>query len=173
MKQFFAKRSPRERFLILIFLAAAAAVWLWDGLDRLQERRTQHQLLAGKLATQQFWLDRKAEIDARAAKAGASFDAARTLDATHLVGEVSALASAAGLSAGVESPRTQRTGQFAYHTVQVGFRRANLASLVKFYRALNQRAPYLALEECSLVANRNNPAEIDARFTVFSVETPR
>jgi hypothetical protein len=173
MKRFFFRRSPRERFLILIFLMAAAVVWLWDGLERFQERRTQHQLVAGKLATQQFWLDRKGEIDARAAKAGASFDPARTLDATHLVGEVSALASAAGLSVGVESPRTQRTGQFAYHTVQIGFRRADLASLVKFYRALGQRAPYLALEECSLVANRSNPAEIDARFTVFSVETPR
>jgi hypothetical protein len=173
VKRFFFRRSPRERFLILLFLLAAAIVWLWDATDRFQERRAEHELVAGKLATQRFWLDRKAEVDARAAKAGANFDPARTLDATHLVGEVSALASAAGLSIAVESPHTQRTGQFAYHTVQVAFRRADLASLVKFYRALGQRAPYLALEECSLVANRSNPAEIDARFTVFSVETPR
>lgn len=173
MKRFFFKRLPRERFLILVFLVAAAAVWLWDGLERFQERRTQRQLIAGQLATQQFWLDQKPAIEARAAKAGASFDPKKTLDATHLVGEVSALAASAGLSVAVESPRTQRTGQFAYHTVQVGFRRADLASLVKFYRALGKRAPYIALEECSLVSNRSNPAEIDARFTVFSVETPR
>lgn len=173
MKALFLRRSPRERFLILVFLAAAAVVWLLAAADRLQTRWNDSRLVAGQLATQQFWLDQKADIDARATKAGAAFDPARTLDATHLVGEVSALASAAGLSVGVESPRTQRTGRFAYHTVQIGFRRADLASLVKFYRALGKRAPYLALEECSLVANRANPAEIDARFTVFSVETPK
>jgi hypothetical protein len=173
MKKVFLRRTPRERFLILFFLAAAAVVWLVSALGRLQARRTDARLAEGQLATQQFWLDRKAEIDARAATAGAAFDPSRTLDATRLVGEVSTLARSAGLSAGVESPRTQRTGQFAYHTVQVAFRRADLASLIKFYRALGQRAPYLALEEVSLVANRTNPAEIDARFTVFSVETAR
>lgn len=174
MKNQFLKRTPRERFLILVFLVAAVVVWLVSAGERLQARWTESRLLAGQRATQQFWLDRKAEIDARATEAGASFDPARTLDATHLVGEVSALASAAGLAASVESPRpAQRTGQFAYHTVRVVFRRADLASLVKFYRALGQRAPYLALEECSLRANRNNPAEIDANFTVFSVEIVR
>ena len=173
MKAFFLKRTPRERFLILIFLVAAVVVWLVAAVDRLQVRWTESRLVAGQRATQQFWLGQKADIEARAAKAGAVFDPARTLDATHLVGEVSALAAAAGLSVAVESPRTQRTGQFAYHTVQVAFRRADLAALTKFYRALGGRAPYLALEECSLVANRANPAEIDARFTVFSVETPR
>jgi hypothetical protein len=173
MKGLFLRRTPRERFLFLLFLAAAAVVWLVAAADRLQARRTDGRLVAGQLETQQFWLDQKAEIDARAAKAGTVFDRARTLDATRLVGEVSALARAAGLTPATESPRTQRTGQFAYHTVQVSFNRADLAALIKFYRALGQRAPYLALEEVSLVANRSNPAEIDARFTVFSVETPR
>ncbi len=174
MKTFFLKRSPRERFLLLLFVAAAAGVWLVSAAGRLHARWTEGRLAAGRLAAQQFWLEQKPAIDARAAKAGANFDPARTLDATHLVGEVSALAAGAGLSAGVESPRTQRTGQFAYHTVQVAFRRADLAGLVKFYRALGQRAPYLALEECALTANRANPAEIDARFTMFSVEiSPR
>lgn len=173
MKTYFLTRTPRERFLVLVFLLAAAVVWLVSAAGRLQTRLTAARLTEGQLATQQFWLDQKTAVDARAARTGAAFDPARTLDATHLVGEVSALAAAAGLSVGVESPRTQRTGRFAYHTVQLGFRRADLASLVKFYRALGQRAPYLALEECSLSANPANPAEINARFTVFSVEIPR
>ena len=173
MKGVFLRRTPRERFLILVFLAAASVVWLVSAAGRLQARRTEGRLAAGQVEAQQFWLGRKAEIEARAAKAGAMFDPARTLDATHLVGEVSALASAAGLTVTVESPRTQRTGRFAYHTVSLGFQRAELAALIKFYRALGKRAPYLALEEVTLVANRTNPAQIDARFTVFSVETAR
>lgn len=171
MKKAFLRRSPRERFLLLVFLAAVAVLWLVSAMERLQARRTEGRLVAGQLDTQKFWLDQKAGIDARAAKAGTVFDRARTLDATRLVGEVSALARAAGLSAATEAPRTQRTGQFAYHTVQVTFNRAELPALIRFYRALGQRAPYLALEEVSLVANRANPAQIDARFTVFSVET--
>lgn len=173
MKRAFLRRSPRERFLFLLFVAGVAIVWLVSALERLQARRTEGRLVAGQLETQKFWLDQKAAIDARAAKVGTVFDRSRTLDATRLVGEVSALARASGLSVVTEAPRTQRTGQFAYHTVQVTFNRADLGALIKFYRALGQRAPYLALEEISLVANRANPAQIDARFTVFSVETAR
>ncbi len=170
MNELFLRRAPRERVLILVLLAAGALVWLGSAARRARIRWTEGRVVATELATQKLWLERKASIEARAARAAGNLDPARTLDATHLVGEVSALASEAGLSAALDAPHTQRTGQFAYHTVQVGFRRADLAALVKFYRALGRRAPYLALEECSFIANRANPAELDARFDVFSVE---
>lgn len=173
MKRFFLKRAPRERLLILLFLGLAAVLWLGSAGRRVHDRWTARREVAAELATQQLWLERKSAIEERAARAAGRLDPASTLDATRLVGEVVALAAEAGLSASMDAPRTQRTGQFAYHTVQVAFRRAELGAVVKFYRALARRAPYLALEESSFIANRNNPAELDARFAVFSVEVVR
>jgi hypothetical protein len=173
MKRHFLSRTPREKFLILIFLGAAALVWLMAAGNRVQQRWRESRVVTLDLAGQKLWLERKAAIEQRAARAAGSLDPARTLDATRLVGEVSAIASRVGLPIGVEPPRTQRSEQFAYHTVQVTFRRASLEKLVQFYRELSQRAPYLALEKCRLGANRSNPAEIDANFSVFSVQADR
>jgi hypothetical protein len=173
MKRKFLERSPRERLLITIFFFAAGLVWLVSATGRLQSRWRESRAVQQDAVGQQIWLAGKAQIEARAAEAAAHLDPARTLDATRLVGEVSGLASRAGLSAGVEPPRSQRSDEFAYHTVQVSFRRASLGALVKFYRELSLRAPYLALEECAITASRSNPAELDAVFTIFSVEAQR
>jgi hypothetical protein len=170
MKAWYWQRAPRERLLLLIFLTAAAVVWLASVSGRIRLRWQDRRQVTADLAGQKLWLDHRGEIEQRAGAAAARLDPARTLDANHLVGEVSALAAEAGLSAALDAPRTQRSGQFAYHTVQVGFHRAELGALVKFYRALARRAPYLGLEECSFAAGRANPAEIEARLSVFSVE---
>jgi hypothetical protein len=173
MKRFFLSRSTRERALLLILVCAAGIVWLAEAAERLSNQMRNHREAVIEAKSQKLWLDSKPEIEGRAAKAAASLVPERTLDATRLVGEVSAIAARAGLTPVVESPRTQHADQFSYHTVQVGFRRANLPSLVKFYRELVQRAPYLALEQCTLSATRANPAELDAQFAVFSVEVAR
>jgi hypothetical protein len=86
---------------------------------------------------------------------------------------VAALAAQAQLTPAIDSPRTQRTDDFAYHTVQVTFRRAKMPALITFYRELAKRAPYLALEQVALVADRGNPADLNATFSIFSVEVAR
>ncbi|HWA26657.1 MAG TPA: hypothetical protein VG734_13435, partial [Lacunisphaera sp.] len=165
MTGIFQRRSSREKALILCFLFAAAVVWLVAAGNRLQERWRESRVAAADLEAQDVVLGQRAAIEQRATAAARSLDPTKTLDATRLAGEVSAIASRLGLTVAVEPPRTERTGQLAYHTVQVSFRRADLASLVKYYRELNQRAPYLALEKCVLGANASNPAEIDAVFS--------
>lgn len=173
MKNLLLRRTPRERVLILFFLFAAATVWLASAGSRLQEKWRVSRVTAADLAAQDLWLERRAAVEERARGAAGSLDSARTLDATRLAGEVSAIAGRLGLTVTVEPPHTERTGQLAYHTVQVAFRRADLAALVKYYRELGQRAPYLALEKCLLDAGSSNPAEIDAVFSIFSVEAER
>lgn len=173
MKRWFLQRSARERLLLLVFAFAAALVWLLSAAGRVRQAWTDHRGVATDVVAQKLWLERKDEIEARARRAAASLAPERTLDATHLVGEVSAMAQRAGLAPAMESPRTQRNDPFAYHTVQVSFRRADLAALVRFYRELSERAPYLALEECTLAASRSNPAELDAQFTIFSVQVAK
>lgn len=170
MKNILLRRSPRERVLILFFLFSAAVVWLVSAGNRLQEKWRETRVTVADLAAQNLWLERRSAIEERARLAAESLDAARALDATRLVGEVSAIAGRLGLTVAVEPPRTERTGQLAYHTVQVTFRRAELAALVKYYRELERRAPYLALEKSLLSARSGNPAEIDAVFSIVAVE---
>jgi hypothetical protein len=173
MKTYFMRRTRREKFLVLALVSALAAVWLVTAGGRLRARWQEHRSVASERADQKLWLERRPAIEERAARAVKNLNPARTLDATHLVGEISALAAQAGLSPGIDPPHTERTPQFAYHTVQVSVRRAALESLVKFYRALGERAPYLALEHCAIVADRANPAQLNASFTIFSVEVLR
>jgi len=170
MKAAYLARTRREKVLVLVLAAAAAAVWLAAASGRLVQAWQGWRAVAAEQQGQRQWLEQRPAIEERAAQAARNFEPSRTLDATHLIGEVSALAGAAGLSAGIDPPRTQRTDQFAYHTVQATFRRADLGALVNFYKALGRRAPYLALEQCTLAADRTNPALLNATFVIFSVE---
>lgn len=173
MKAFWKGRSSRERALILVFATFGALIWISSAAGRFSERWRERRRLGVAAAAQAVWLGQKEAIDARAAQAASNLDPARTLDATELVGEVTAMAGRARLEPAVEPPRTERTGQFAYHTVQVNIRGAGLAELVAFYRELAGRAPYLALRECTLAADRADPTELGARFVIFSVEVSR
>lgn len=170
MKAAFIRRSPREKLLIVVLVMALALVWLITATSRLGRHWGENRTVTAQLDEQSQWLDRRAEIEQRSAAAVANLDPSRTLDATHLVGEVVTLAENAGLSPAIDSPRSQQTGPFSYHTVEVSFRRVELAALVAFYRELGERAPYVALEEVTLAADRGNPALINASFAVFSVE---
>jgi hypothetical protein len=170
MKNWFLSRTLREKLLLLFFTAAAAVGWLAAATGRLVQGGQGWHSVAVEQENQRLWLGYRAAIEERAAQAVKNIDPGRTLDASHLIGEVSALAGAAGLSVGIDPPRTQRTDRFAYHTVQVTFRRAALGALVNFYEALGRRAPYLALEQCTLAADRTNPAQLNATFSIFSVE---
>lgn len=170
MRTFFLSRSLREKLLVLLFAAAVAVVWLTGATGRLIEDWQGWRSAVIEQENQRLWLGHRPAVEERTAQAVRNFEPDRTLDATHLIGEVSALADAAGLSAGIDPPRTQRTDQFAYHTVQVSFRRAGLDALVNFYEALGRRAPYLALEQCTLTADRAAPERLNATFSIFSVE---
>jgi hypothetical protein len=173
MKRFLNQRSRREKVLVLVLALAGAVVWLSSALGRARDSWRDGRSVAVQLEDQNLWLERKTDIENRAAIAVRNLDPAKTLDLTHLVGEVSALAAQAQLSPSIDSPRTQRTEDFAYHTVQVTFRRTKLPALITFYRELNKRAPYLALEQCAIVADRSNPADLNATFSIFSVEVVR
>ncbi|HYC69601.1 MAG TPA: hypothetical protein VEB66_00235 [Opitutaceae bacterium] len=173
MKAFWTRRSRRERALILVFVTIGALIWTSSAAGRFGDRWRERRRLGVEAAAQAVWLEQKDAIEARAVQAASSLDPARTLDATELVGEVSAMAGRAGLEPAVEPPRSERSGQFAYHTVQVNVRGAGLAEIVAFYRELAGRAPYLALRECALNADRADPTELDAMFLIFSVEVPK
>jgi hypothetical protein len=173
MKQFFLQRSRREQLLLVIFAVLAGLIWIVAAIGHVRTDLQDWRLAQSDAAAQQLWLDRQGDIEARAAAAIKSLDPARTFDATRLASEVSAIAREAGLTINTEPPHTTQTPELAIHSVQVTCRRAALSALIKFYEALNQRAPYLGLEQCSLLAERNSGGLLTATMQVSSVEVMR
>jgi hypothetical protein len=173
MKRFFLTRSFREKTLLVAFVSLVAIAWLLSGAGRARARLQDWQSLRASGEEQRLWLTNRTEIEARAAKATAQLDPAKTLNGTRLVAEMSSLAAQAGLTAEVSGQRTERTTQFAFHSAQVTFRRAEMNALVKFYEALSARSPYVGLEQVSLAADRGAPGALNATFRVTAAELQR
>lgn len=171
MKTFFLSRALREKVLMLLFAALALMIWVSRGLNRGQNLWDDVRDVRTDLATQRLWLKNAPAIAAKAAAATRSLDPARTLSATKLLGELSELAVQAGLKAEISGgQRTERTDQFAFHTVQLNFRKADLGALVNFYRELSKRSPYIGIETFSLEADRTSPGQVNAGFRLVSAE---
>lgn len=173
MKRFFLTRTLREKGLLVAFVALVAIVWLVSAAGRTRLRIADWRSLRTAGEEQRLWLGNRAEIEARSAKATAQLDPAKTLNGTRLVAEMSTLAAQAGLTAEVSGQRSERTTQFAFHSAQVSFRRADMNGLVKFYESLSARSPYVGLEQVSLAADRGAPGTVNATFRVVAAELQR
>ncbi len=173
LRIWFVSRLLREKVLVLALVLIGALIWLSSASDRLRINLRGFRSAEAALATQQLWLNNQPAIEEAAAAAVRNLDPARTYDATFLVAEIMGIASRSGLAVNTEPPRTQRSSQFAVHTVQVTSRRAELGSLLRFYQELASKAPYLGLEQISLQGDRSAPGMINATLQVVSVELVR
>ncbi len=173
IRVWFVARLLREKVLVLALVLLGALIWASSASERLQANLRGFRSAQSALATQQLWLNNRPAIEEAAAAAVRDLDPRRTYDATFLVAEIMGIASRSGLAVNTEPPRTQRSPQFAVHTVQVTTRRAELASLLRFYQELASKAPYLGLEQISLQGDRSAPGLVNATFQVASVELVR
>jgi hypothetical protein len=170
MKTWFQSRNRRERLLVAAFTGLVALTWLVSAIGRLHASVSQWRSTKGDLAAQQLWLDRQKEIETQSAAAVRDLDPARTYDATRLVATITSLASAAGLTPAIDSPSTQHTPQFAYHTAKVTFRRANLPALLHFYDDLSKQAPYLNLESIAVQMDRGASGALNATLQISATQ---
>jgi hypothetical protein len=173
-KAFFFSRLLREKVLLVAFVAIGLVLWGSAFLKRATRQWQVHRALMVELADQKQWLNNQASIEAAAAAAVKNLDPSRTLDETRLVGEVSALAREHNLKGMAnDTPQTERSGQFAVHTMLVTIPRAEWSSVKNFYTALAARSPYIGVEQLSLTSDRANPSQLNAVVRVTSVEIVR
>ncbi|MBL9195027.1 MAG: hypothetical protein JNJ82_21905 [Opitutaceae bacterium] len=175
LRDYYLSRLLREKVLLLALLAIAAAIWSSSLLRRLQVATQTHVQVGTDLAVQDQWLAQQERIEALAKTAIEHLDPAKSLDSVRLTAEVSDMASAAGITANrqIDSTRTERTPEFAVHSIEFRARRANYADLQKFYFKIVERAPYVGLEQFSLSTVPSRPSEIEAVFRITSVEIAR
>ena len=170
MRHLFLSRAPRERVLILLSLAVAAFLWGSAALDRAAATWSATKAAQAEAEIQSLWLGREAEIHRQADKATQGLEAGKGYDAPRLVAEAMSLAKDAGLNVNTDPPKTQRSGAFAVHSVQLTCRKADLPSLIAFYESIRPRAPYLALGPTSIQLERGGGGSISARMQVTAVE---
>lgn len=170
VKAFFLSRLLREKLLLVAFVGLGAAMWLSSFSARAGRLWRTHHAVSVDLAEQRQWLANRAAIEANASQSVKAFDPAQTLDDTRLVEQLSELGRKHNLKFTNETPQTERSNQFAVHTVQLNIPRAQWESLRDFYVALSARSPYLGIEQFTLAADRSNPSLLNASIRVSSVE---
>lgn len=170
LKAYFLNRLLREKLLLVVITALVAVVLVVNVSGRVTRAWRAQRDTTVMLAKQQDVLANRTAIEAGAGRAVKNLDPSRTLDDTRLVGELNALARAQGLKFTSDSPRTERSGQFAVHTVQFNLLKMDWGALKRFYVELTKRSPYIGIEQCSLQAERTNPTLLNASLRVSSVE---
>jgi len=170
MKHLFFGLQTRERYMALAAIAVAAFLWATSAWGRTRDGWAAWQSLENEAATQVAWLDKQPEIKAAAELAIQGLDAGRGYDSTRLVEEALSAAKDAGLSPTTETPKTQKSGKFAVHTLQLSCRRADLASVVRFYQTISPREPYIAINTLSLQSDRGTSGTVTMVVTLSSLE---
>lgn len=63
-----------------------------------------------------------------------------------------------------------KAGRFSVHSLQMSCRKADMASLVKFYEAIRPRAPYLALGNLTIQSDRGKDATVTLNMQITALE---
>ena len=173
-KAFFLSRLMREKALLLAFVGLGAAIWLSSYASRAASFWREYSGTAETLATQRKVLASGPAIEAAAKKAIAQLDPAKTLNATSLLATITNLAKDAHLDSGRSEDQNDDPGpQFIMHNLRFSVTKALWADLEVFYGKIQQRSPYIVLEQCALQADRANPTQLSAVFKLRSIEVVR
>ncbi len=178
LRAFFLGCQLREKLLVVAFLAIAVVLWLSGFSKRAALFWHEQHRTTVDLADQAQWIQHSGEIEAAAQKAASRLDASKTLDGLRLTEAVQKIAADAGLhntqSAGLTNP--PGNGQFSVHTLDYNVRLTdpdpmkNWDALKNFYRGLQQRSPYIGIEQFTLRPDAVNRAQLALALRVSSVE---
>jgi len=170
MRHLFLSRPRGQRLLLALAALALGLVWLDAASSRLAGAWGEAAEARSERALQADWLARAGAIEAESAKAREGLDEGKGYDAARLVAEAADLLSRAGLVANTDPPKSQRSGPFAIHSVQLTLRRTDLPSLLRLYALVRPRAPYLAVGAVQVQADRAGNGAVSARLQLTAVE---
>jgi len=170
MKHFFFSLQTRERIMALLALVIGAIIWSTGSWSRVNSGWDAWRALENENKIQQTWLQNEPSIRQNAAKAIQGLEAGRGYNDSQLVAEVIAATKAVGLNATTETPKTQKSGKFALHTMQLSCRKADMATVLKFYENIRPRAPYLSINSLSIQSDRGNSGTVTLTVQLTALE---
>jgi hypothetical protein len=173
LRALFLGRLLREKLLLVGFVLIGVLLWASSFSNRTGRLWRTQRATTTVLKEQQLWINNKPAIDRAAQKTADSLKPELTLDGLRLVAEVGELASKGGLHATSGATTKEGSGQFTINTVEFSVAGAEWDALKKFYDALQQRAPYIAVKELALNAQAGRESLPSLRVRVSSFEVTR
>ena len=174
LRALFLARLLREKVLLVALALVVAALWLSNLAGRAAVFLVEERHTTVSLADQAKWLAHRNSVEKGAQDAARAFKPEQTLDSTRLLAAIQDLATGSGLQHSYTAqPEDASTGQFSVHTLQFTVNKVEWHSLVKFYTALQKRAPYIGVEQFSIIADKANPVLLTATMKISSVEIAR
>lgn len=170
MKHFFFTLQPRERLMALAALLVAATLWSTGAWARVQGSWDGWRKLEAEALVQKEVLAKELEVRTATAVAVKGLDSGQGFDQAKLVAEAVNATNEAGLSANTESPKTTKAGKFAIHSLQLSCRKADIASILRFYESVKSRAPYLAIGDLVMTAERGSAGTVTFKATITALE---
>ena len=170
MKALFFGLNARERLMALLALGILAFLWVTAAYGRVNEVWANWTDLETKATFHRARFAEEKKIRADVAEAVKGLDEGRGYDKARLVAEAYAAAKEAGLSPSTEAPTTVKAGRFSVHSLQMSCRKADMASLVKFYEAIRPRAPYLAMGNLTIQSDRGKDATVTLNMQITALE---
>ena len=168
LKAFFLSRLLTEKILLAGFLLILALWGFSHGLRDVGRFGVDFRNTSMILAAQKTSLDGRAQTEAKVKAALSQLDPSHTLDSARLQGDLNTLATMPDTT--IDASPDEPADQFIKHSVRFSVRKVDWSTLQQFYVALSKRAPYISIEECSIYADRANPAQLNATMLISSVE---
>jgi Tfp pilus assembly protein PilO len=171
LKGLFLTRALREKLLLLVLLLIGVAYWFSSFLGRATFFMSEQSHTTKSLANQARWIASRTAVQKQAEKAAAAFKSDETLDGTRLIAALQNIASSSGLNnPSINGLQDLSVEQFAVHPVQFTVTKVSFESLVTFVNAVQERNPYIGIEQFQVMADKANPAVLNASMKISSVE---
>jgi len=171
LRSYFLGRLLREKLLLLAFITLGMLWWLSAFGGRAAGFWREHRSTTLALDEQEQWILNRVTIEEAAQTAASQLKPELTFNSTRLFAEVARLASEAGLRNTSNSSQPEvSNGQFSVHTLNFTVNNAAWEQVNTFYELLQQRAPYIGIDQFILAASRANPAQLSLQLRVSSVE---
>ncbi|RME69674.1 MAG: hypothetical protein D6781_08075 [Verrucomicrobia bacterium] len=174
LRPFFLARTRREKVFFTVFLIVLVLVWTTSFLGRLKAFNLERQVVLADARNQAQWLENRESIEAGYEDALALLQTARLPTRNEVMAQIQELIKKYQFNPFTLNPPTTTTRQnLLFHTYTISFPRAEWDKLSAFHDELATALPTVNLEQLTLIADRRNPALINARLRLVAIEFNR
>lgn len=175
LRTFFLTRALREKLLLVAFIVIGVLWWGSAFLTRGGAFWNEQRAMTSRLKVNAEWIKNRSVIEQNEKKTAGSLQPEKTLSANQLLTTVNQLAAESGLKQITTSGTlpSSTSGQFAVHSQEFVIRNIDWEALSRFYEALQQRSPYIAIERFTLRSTGNNAAQLELSLKATSMEIRR
>jgi Tfp pilus assembly protein PilO len=172
IRKWYDKMSPRERIMLLAFIWVIVLGWFGVVSRQLKTLRDNVHSVQHDLEKQTIVLSQEQTIKINLQQMLGRFDKANVVNANQLFQTVAEFAKDSNLdNPQIAQQRVNQTADiFKINTVVVHFSHASIHDLVDFASKIEERNPYLAIDDISITPNPIRPDQLDASMRVSSLE---